>query len=220
MAQPKAPASTAAPQRNFLRGLGRVTPTLVLLAAGGALLLGLGGAGPRAVDLIEAVPLAQAGSDGAWSTDAPNDLARGEIPSAYLTHYRRFASEMELDWRFLAAIGGQESDHGRNMNTDRVNRAGCVGPMQLGVGGECGDFVDAYGRDGNADGVIDPRNPADAVATAAYGLRVGKGAPLVGGTFDEHRRAACRYHGACRTVAVDYANEVMERAVRYGFPSG
>ena len=107
--------------------------------------------------------------------------AAREIPADYLRLYVRFGREMDIDWRFLAAIGGQESDHGRHPTAARVNRAGCVGPMQLGVGGTCGDFVGAWGVDGDGDGRVNPRAPADAIATAANGLRRGKGAPATGG---------------------------------------
>jgi hypothetical protein len=65
---------------------------------------------------------------------------------------------------------------------------------------------------------VDPRTPADAIATAANGLRRGKGAPATGGPYLAYRRAACAYYGACSDPRTDYADEVMERAVRYGFP--
>jgi hypothetical protein len=67
---------------------------------------------------------------------------------------------------------------------------------------------------------VDPQAPADAIATAAKGLREGKGAPAAGGPYLAYRRAACAYYGACADPAVDYADEVMERAVRYGLPPG
>jgi hypothetical protein len=144
--------------------------------------------------------------------------AAAEIPRDYLALYRQFGLEMDTDWRFLAAIGAQESDHGRNPWAARVNSEGCVGPMQLGVGGRCGDFVGTWGVDGDGDGRVDPLEPADAIATAARGLRLGKGAPPRGGDFDGYRRAACGYYGACADARADYADEVMARAVRYGFP--
>ena len=144
--------------------------------------------------------------------------ASAEIPSDYLALYRQFGLEWDIDWRFLAAIGAQESDHGRNPWAGRVNEAGCVGPMQLGVGGRCGDFVGTWGVDGDGDGTIDPRRPADAIATAARGLRLGKGAPRAGGDAPGYRRAACGYYGACADARADYADDVMERAIRYGFP--
>jgi hypothetical protein len=204
-----------------LPSVARSVPAAALAAACAALLLGVGAAGPRAAsagaDLIDGVPLAGAISSTDWRPDAPTEAAAGEIPAEYLELYIHFGAQMGVDWRFLAAIGGQESNHGRNPSAGGVNRAGCAGPMQLGTGGECGDFVGEFGRDGNGDGRIDPRNPADAIATAAFGLRTGKGTPPPGGSFEEHRRAACRYYGACATPGVDYADEVMERAVSYGF---
>jgi hypothetical protein len=150
------------------------------------------------------------------SRPIPAPAATTGIPSSYLRLYRRFGREMDVDWRFLAAIGAQESDHGRNPAARRVNAAGCVGPMQIGVGGRCGDFVEAWGVDGNGDGRIDPRAPADAIATAARGLRLGKGAPAPGGTWSAYYHAACAYYGACRDARADYAADVMRRAARYG----
>jgi membrane-bound lytic murein transglycosylase B len=151
------------------------------------------------------------------ASDEPTDDARAEIPPTYLTLYRRFGREMDIDWRFLASIGGQESNHGRVPGTNLVNHAGCVGPMQIGVGGRCGNFLAAFGIDGNGDGRIEPRNPADAIATAAWGLRAGKGAPAASGRqVGSYYEAACGYYGACADQWVNYADEVMERARRYG----
>jgi hypothetical protein len=174
-----------------------------------AALVGLGGAGDPA-------PAPPPPSPAPVLTPA----AAAEIPPMYLALYQQFGLQMDIDWRFLAAIGGQESDHGRNPWAARVNAEGCVGPMQLGVGGRCGDFVGAWGVDGDRDGTIDPLAPADAIATAARGLREGKGAPPRGGDAEGYRRAACGYYGACADARADYANEVMARAVRYGFPEG
>ena len=44
-----------------------------------------------------------------------------------------------------------------------------------------------------------------------------KGAPATGGSFAEYRQAACNYYGACADATVSYAEEVMARAVQYGF---
>ena len=149
--------------------------------------------------------------------DEPTAVALAEIPPNYLALYRRFGKEMDIDWRFLAAIGGQESNHGRVPGTYLINHAGCVGPMQIGVGGDCGNFLAAFGIDGNGDGRIEPRDPADAIATAAWGLRAGKGAPAAsGGQIGSYYKAACGYYGACADKWVNYADEVMARARRYG----
>src|ERR687898_335592 len=168
--------------------------TLLLLVMGIALLFGGGTCAP--------------GGTAEWTA-----AAEREIPPLYRRVYAAAATEFELPPAFLAAIGDIESDHGRNPAAQQVNGSGCVGPMQLGVGGACGDFVGAYGKDGNDDGRIDPRNPWDAVFTAANGLREGKGAPPVGeGSRDDYYRAACGYYGAC----AGYAGTVIATADRYG----
>ena len=43
------------------------------------------------------------------------------------------------------------------------------------------------------------------------------GAPAIGGSFAEYHEAACHYYGACADSSVGYAEEVMARAVQYGF---
>lgn len=157
------------------------------------------------------------GGGGGGSGPAPSKSALRDIPRNYLRLYREMGTRYNIDWTFLASIGAQESNHGRAPGTNRVNESGCVGPMQLGTGGACGDFVGAWGQDGDRDGDIDPRNPADAIATAANGLRKGKGAPPIGGSYAAYRKAACGYYGACSDAHVNYADEVMTRAVQYGF---
>ena len=126
----------------------------------------------------------------------------------------------DIDWAFLASIGAQECASGECAG---VNGSGCAGPMQI-----------AYVRDtraapGRADAVgtlrrhADPaqplpvNDPADAIYTAARILRQDMGAPPIGGTYAEYCQAACRYYGACADAAVAYAEEVMARAVQYGF---
>jgi membrane-bound lytic murein transglycosylase B len=154
---------------------------------------------------------------GSRDSGAPAAVRR-DIPPAFLQLYRRIGHQQDIDWRFLAAIGGQESDHGRNPSADRVNTSGCVGPMQVGVGGDCGELLRTSGMDGNGDGRVDPREPADAIATAARGLRQGMGAPAAGGSWRDYYRAACAYYGACADANVNYADDVMRRAESYGFP--
>ena len=60
-------------------------------------------------------------------------------------------------------------------------------------------------------------DPSDAIYTAARILRQDKGAPPTGGTYNEYHQAACNYFGACRYATVSYADEVMARAIQYGF---
>jgi hypothetical protein len=201
-------AAAVSPRRRGPRWDRIAAATTALVIAAVAVGLGLGGRSSAATE--DAVPLAQPGITAA---------AADEIPPAYLRLYRRFGRETNIDWRFLAAIGAQESDHGRAPGARTVNASGCVGPMQLGVGGDCGDFVGRWGVDGNRDGRIEPLNPADAIATAARGLRDGKGAPALGGAYADYHQAACGYYGACADSVADYADEVMARAERYGFPT-
>jgi hypothetical protein len=74
-----------------------------------------------------------------------------------------------------------------------------------------------YRVDGDGDGTTDINDPADAIFTAARILRKVLGAPATGGSYAAYRQAACGYYGACGDGVADYANEVMARAVEYGF---
>jgi hypothetical protein len=130
------------------------------------------------------------------------------------------ARRWDIDVAFLAAIGAQETDHGRSPATDQVNSSGCQGVMQLGVGGACGDFWPRSRCDGNGDGRMEVVDPWDNVCAAARGLRRDKGAPPAGGSEAGYYRAACAFYGACSDRASNYALEVMARAKRYGFRSG
>src|SRR5205807_6323006 len=77
-----------------------------------------------------------------------------------------------------------------------------------------------FGVDANGDGSADPNDPADAIFAAARILRFDKGAPPIGGSYAAYREAACRYYGACADAAANYADQVMARAVQYGFRGG
>jgi hypothetical protein len=73
--------------------------------------------------------------------------------------------------RLLAAIGYNESRHGRSRLPGvrrGVNRAGCcAGPAQLCVMGSCGRVWQRYRVDGDADGRMRVHDPHDGFATAA-----------------------------------------------------
>lgn len=189
---------------------------------GMALALPLGGFALLLALLISATVVASgaAGCDTTTASGqgaAPTQKARDEIPPRYLRLYLTIAARYKLPWPLLAAIGAQESDHGRGPGTNEVNYAGCVGPMQIGVGGACGCFACAYGQDGDRDGRKDMLNPADAIATAANGLIKGKGArPFPDGSRENYIEAMCGYYGACADANADYANEVEAQAIAYG----
>ena len=154
------------------------------------------------------------GAGCASATAAWSQQAEREIPRRYLALYEAAGARFRISPFFLAAIGWIESRHGRDPAAFVVNSSGCVGPMELGVGGACGDFVGRYGIDADGDGRVDPTDPADAIFTAANGLRRGGLPPLDEATLGDYRRAACGYYGAC----AGYADAVLARAVVYGGP--
>src|SRR4051794_24801182 len=93
------------------------------------------------------------------------------IPPDVAEIYVAMAARWNLDVAFLAAIGAQESDHGRNPTTNEVNGSGCQGLMQLGVGGACGDYWGRNKCDGNDDGRMSITDFWDNICAGARGLR-------------------------------------------------
>lgn len=153
---------------------------------------------------------------------APSRSARGEIPAARLRIYQAAGRRFDIDWAFLASIGTQEC--GNAGTCAGVNASGCAGPMQIAYvrqspcsPGAEPTLWERFSVDGNGDGTKDVNDPADAIFTAARILRDDLGAPRAGGSYAAYRQAACRYYGACADPAANYADEVMARAVRYGF---
>lgn len=152
---------------------------------------------------------------------APSRSAREDIPAARLRLYQAAGRRFDIDWAFLASIGAQECGHGACRGT---NGYGCAGPMQIAYvrGSACSPgsgptLWERYGVDGDGDGRKDVNDPADAIFTAARILREDKGAPRSGGSYEAYRQAACNYYGACADATASYADEVMARAVQYGF---
>lgn len=182
------------------------------------------GAAAVAVGLMALVAFAAGGhkpcGDDAGGSSSLSSTAKDAIPPAMARIYEAQAKRWHINVAFLASIGAQESDHGRDASAKTVNGSGCIGIMQLGVGGACGDFWGTYKCDGDHDGKMDVTNPADNVCASAKGLRTGKGAPRDGGSEKGYYRAACGYYGACSDGSANYAPQVMARAKRYGFKSG
>lgn len=186
------------------------------------------------VGTITAALMALAGSDlscglgsgtaMAAAGPAPTKTALREIPKHFLTIYREAGSALDISWPFLASIGYQECGHGTG-NCYVVNPSGCAGPMEIAYvrGSACSPDAavptiwERFKTDGDEDGKTSIFNPADSVFTAAKILRESDGAPPVGGSFSEYHEAACNYYGACSDTAANYADEVMARAVEYGF---
>jgi transglycosylase-like protein with SLT domain len=102
----------------------------------------------------------------------PNDgPGASDIPSSYLSLYHAAAQAHNVDWRVLAAIGKNESNHGRTTLpgvSSGVNYAGCcAGPMQMCIKSSCGNVWQAYAVDANGDGSASVYDPADAIYAAA-----------------------------------------------------
>jgi hypothetical protein len=188
------------------------------------------------VGTITAALMALAGSDlscglgsgtaMAAAGPAPTKTALREIPKHFLTIYREAGSALDISWPFLASIGYQECGHGTG-NCYVVNPSGCAGPMEIAYvrGSACSPDAavptiwERFKTDGDEDGKTSIFDPADAVFTAAKILRESDGAPPAGGSYSEYHEAACNYYGACGDTSADYADEVMARAVEYGFGS-
>jgi len=186
---------------------------LVLVAMFG-LVVAVLGASFGGCEPVAAAPLAASGP-------TPSAYALASIPPERLRIYQEAGTKFDIDWSFLASIGAQECGNGACAGT---NAAGCAGPMQIAYvrGSECSpgsgptlwERYEVSAHPGRAPSINDP---ADAIYTAARILREAKGAPPTGGSFGEYREAACNYYGACADATVSYAEEVMARAVQYGF---
>jgi hypothetical protein len=160
---------------------------------------------------------------GTASAQPANATARREIPPARLALYQAAGRRFDIEWTFVASIGTQECGVGLCAH---VYPSGCGGPMQIALvpGSACSPgpgptIWDTYKVDGDGDGRAEPFDLADAIFTAARIMRVVMHAPPTGGTYAAYRQAACNYYGACADGVVDYAEEVMRRAVSYGFGS-
>ena len=102
----------------------------------------------------------------------PSAAARADIPTGYLTLYRRAARRCPgLSWSVLAAVGKVESDHGRSRLPgvrSGWNTAGAAGPMQFGIGkGRAGNAWARHGHDFDHDGRPSVYDPGDAIPAAA-----------------------------------------------------
>jgi soluble lytic murein transglycosylase-like protein len=98
-----------------------------------------------------------------------------DVPRPYLRLYRAAARRYGVDWRVLAAIGKNESDHGRSKAagvSSGLNFADCCsGPMQICTVASCGKVWQAYAVDANGDRVARVYDPPDAIYAAAAIVR-------------------------------------------------
>src|SRR3954464_1220469 len=136
----------------------------------------------------------------------PSELARADIPPAYLRLYEEAGDRYGIDPWVLAAIGSIETDHGRSHAPgvhSGVNSFGCcAGPMQFSLVGSPSTW-DRFRVDGDGDGHASPYDPADAIPAAASSLRAA-GAPA------DYQAALFAYNHADWYVA-----EVLAKADEY-----
>lgn len=158
---------------------------------------------------------------GTFTGPAPSAYALASIPPERLRLYEQAGTRFDIDWSFLASIGEQECGSGDCAGT---NSSGCAGPMQIAYlrespcsPGPGPTLWERYAVNADPTHPLSVNDLADAISTAARILREDMGAPPTGGTYQEYRQAACNYYGACSDSTVAYAEEVMARAIQYGF---
>ncbi|MCU1622067.1 MAG: hypothetical protein JWL79_912 [Frankiales bacterium] len=144
---------------------------------------------------------------------APSPAARTDIPIDLLRLYQQAAGRCPgLPWPVLAGIGKVESNHNRPPR--QVSRVGARGPMQFLPGSWA-----RYGTDGNADGLADPMEPADAIAAAADYLC---GHDAETDLVTAVASYTCGGLSLCLTRAMaagGYATRVLAWAARYSDPT-
>jgi CHAP domain-containing protein len=158
------------------------------------------------------------GGGGIAVAGPPTRAAAKAIPPKRLRIYQEAGRRFDVEWAFLASIGYQECGH---RACAHAYPSGCGGPMQIAIVPESAcspgpgpTIWDRYKVDADGGGA-DPFDAADAVFTAARMMRPVFG--LAGDSYAAYRQAACNYYGACSDGVADYADEVMARAVEYGF---
>ncbi|HKP89827.1 MAG TPA: lytic transglycosylase domain-containing protein [Thermoleophilaceae bacterium] len=94
-----------------------------------------------------------------------------DVPADYLRIYKAAADWQGVSWRLLAAIGKNESDHGRSTLPgvhSGLNFANCcAGPMQICKVKSCGKTWQAYAVDVDGDGKWSIYDASDAIYGAA-----------------------------------------------------
>jgi len=148
-------------------------------------------------------------------------FARTDIPRLYLKHYRAAGRRYGVDWRLLAALGKNESDHGRSVLpgvTSGLNFAGCCsGPMQICQVESCGNVWQAYRRDGDGDGKVSIYGAADSIHSAAALVKdlkrmVGSSSKLVMAAYNAGPGTVQKYRGV---PPIDETVVYVRNGVRY-----
>lgn len=171
--------------------------------------------------VLIAAPLALLSSSG-----SADQIPRGNgvIPVGLVPVFNEAARVYDVNAYLLASIADQESTFGTGAGWDTVNSAGCVGLMQMCVGGAGGDSwtptKNAYRR-GNRPSTYsfttahhpDVLDSFDNVMAAAVHLRGKVGNRPIAQLDNTAYQALCGYYGACSDgVAGNYAADVLNRA--------
>lgn len=183
-------------------------------------LLGAAGLALLAMLLLIVSPLALISSSGGGG----QITSQGEIPRGLVPVFNEAARVFSVNAHLLASIADQESTFGTGPGWRSVNAAGCVGLMQMCVGGRGGDSwsatKNAYRRgvrpadySFKTDRHPDVLDSFDNVMAAAVHLRGKVGGRPIPNLDDVAYRALCGYYGACSDgVAGNYAADVLARA--------
>jgi peptidase M23-like protein len=174
--------------------------------------------------LLVTVPIALIGGGGG----GPGQIGTSpDIPRGLIPVFNETARVYQVNAFLLASIAYQESSFGAGTAWRRVNYAGCVGLMQMCVGGAGGDSWSPLkwsyrkARRPSRYLYMTARHPDildsfDNVMAAAVHLRGkvgGRKLPRLDGTA---YRALCGYYGACSDgVAGNYAQDVLDRARKW-----
>lgn len=172
--------------------------------------------------LLIAAPLALFSS----TSGEANEIPRGDgaIPAGLAPVFNEAARAYDINAYLLAAIADQESNFGEGPGWRTVNSAGCVGLMQMCVGGLGGDswtpakYAYRRGRRPASYSLATESHPSvldsfDNVMAAAVHLRGKVGDRPIPRLDGLAYRALCGYYGACSDgIAGNYASDVLNRA--------
>lgn len=162
--------------------------------------------------------------------------AGSPIPAGLVPIFNAAGQDLDVNPYLLASVADQESTFGTGGSWTQVNSAGCVGFMQICIGGAGGDtwdetvhlisgpqqsvvVKDAY-RLGQrpasyplqTSGHPSYNDPFDAVMAAAVVLRDKVGGRPIPSLDATAYQAACGYYGACADSVANYAQTVISRA--------
>jgi cell wall-associated NlpC family hydrolase len=158
------------------------------------------------------------------------------IPAGFVSVFNTAGQALDVNPYLLASVADQESTFGSGTAWTQVNSAGCVGFMQICIGGQGGDTWDEtvnltssphatfvvrnayrYGQRPAGYPLQSATHPSyedpfDAVMAAAAVLRNKIGGRPIPDLNATAYQAACGYYGACADPVANYAQTVISRA--------